>query len=703
MRKLFFMLLVAATTLACRALTVNNTAGGLATAIDDNTAVTSLVLRGTMDARDFLFITRSLDELTTLDLSQATIVPYAEGKALYGTVTNYQGNMIPRTAFFGKKLTSVTLPANLETIGFAAFAGCYQLQSVTIPATVSMIEDYAFAGAGLTSVELPQTVAYMGKGVFARCESLQHATVNSFTLGDFAFLGDENLTDVVIGPGVNYIMRGAFNGCKALTTIDMTAATRLSRIDEEAFINSGLENIDISSLGIGTIGDWAFAQTRLSTFNLTDGMTTLGEGALAHNPMLTTVVLPGLNIDENPSGDGVRDQDGRKKASTPRHTLERINNYTFAGDSRLNAGNLLKEDVAYIGNYAFYDVSADIDTMRLPSTLTYLGDYAMAGMTGMQTIKSAAVDVPALGENVWAGVDQPSVTLIVPDKETVALYKAADQWMYFFIKAGGSVMLGDVNNDGEVDINDVTALISFVLSGDASAINLEAANVNGDTEVDINDVTALINYVLTGSSFISINRMRAEVSERFAATADQLTMQPVALRKGETRTVDVALNNAEHDYTAMQLQVVLPQGVKLTGVSGASRGENHTFFLREHQGDMNAYDVMGISMALDLFSGNEGTVMRLTIAADEDFTAQNATITLTNVLLATVGNAYLSGDAMTHVNDGSGVEQVTAGKQVSDVRYINVAGQESETPFSGVNIVVTTYDDGSVTTTKVVQ
>lgn len=703
MRKLFFLLLIAATALSGKALTVNNTAGGLATAIDGNTAITSLVLRGTMDARDFLFISNNLGELTTLDLSQATIIPYNEGKALYGTVTNYQGNTIPRTAFFGKKLTTVTLPANLETVGFAAFAGCYQLRSVTFPATVSMIDDYAFAGSGLTSVELPQTVLYMGKGVFARCESLQQASVNSFTLGDFAFLGDENLTNVVIGSTVNFILRGAFNGCKALTTVDFSAATRLVRIDEEAFINSGLQNLDISTLGIGTIGDWAFAQTRLSSFNLSDGMTVLGEGALAHNPLLESVVLPGLDIDENPSGNGVHDQGHPKKAAAPVHTLERIKDYTFAGDSLLNAGNLLKEDVAYIGNYAFYDVSTVIDTMRLPSTLLYLGDYAMAGMTGMQTLKTGAAEVPELGENVWAGVDQQSVPLLTPSSESADLYKAADQWMYFFFPVVDDFIPGDVNNDGSVDINDVTALIGYVLSGDGTGLDLRAADVNGDTEIDINDVTKLINTVLTGNGSKSLRRIRAEFSTRFTATADHLDMQSVPLRPGETRIVDVALTNDEHAYTAMQLQVVMPQGVTLLSVSGVDRGENHTYYMRASETEPNTYDVMGVSAALAQFAGNEGNVMRLTIAADEDYDAQNATINLMNVLLATDKNAYLSDDVVAHMIDGSGVEQVIAGKQVVAVRYINVAGQESETPFSGVNIVVTTFDDGTVTTTKVVK
>ena len=47
----------------------------------------------------------------------------------------------------------------------------------------------------------------------------------------------------------------------------------------------------------------------------------------------------------------------------------------------------------------------------------------------------------------------------------------------------------------------------------------------------------------------------------------------------------------------------------------------------------------------------------------------------------------------------TGVEDVALG-QVKHVRYVNLAGMESETPFSGVNIVVTTYTDGTTSTTK---
>jgi surface protein len=57
---------------------------------------------------------------------------------------------------------------------------------------------------------------------------------------------------------------------------------------------------------------------------------------------------------------------------------------------------------------------------------------------------------------------------------------------------------GDVNGDSHVSIADVTALIDYLLSHDASSINVDAADCNQDTNVSISDVTALIDYLLSG-------------------------------------------------------------------------------------------------------------------------------------------------------------------------------------------------------------
>lgn len=691
MRKLFFMLLLAVTTiLNCQALTVNNTAGGLAQAVGDNTSITVLKVTGTMDARDFYFITEMLTELTSLDLSQVTIEPFERNMALYGTVTKYEGNEIPRTAFFGKKLSTVSLPAGLETIGYAAFAGCYQLRSITLPSTVTFIDDYAFAGSALTSVEIPSTVQAMGKGLFARCESLTTAVVNCVMLGNFTFLGDVALSNVQLGANVKFIQDAVFSGCTSLKSLTIDPACRMSHIGEEAFINSGLENIDLNSLGVGTIGDWAFAQTHLGSLALPNAMTDLGVGALAHNPMLTTVVLPSLG------------HHGGKRGAPSHFALDEIKDYTFAGNGVLNASSMISEGVATIGNYALYNVSAEMDTMRLPSTLTYLGDRAMAGMIGMQTLKTNAEQVPALGNEVWDGVDQPNVPLITPNLSSEVLYKQAAQWQDFYFSNIIDFTLGDVDEDGEVSISDVTVLIDYLLTGEVY-INENAADVDGDGTISIADVAALIDMLLNTRSNLTIPKIHDIAAERCLTTSDALSLKPVTLRSGETRTIEVALDNTEHVYTAVQCEIVLPQGVKLVSVEGIDRGRQHDCYNRRSVVEENVYNMIEASLDLVRFSGDHGNIMRLTVAASDEFDASTAEVVLTNVVLATPEHRYLAGDAFGRLNDASGVEQINADREIANVRYINVAGMESNEPFDGVNIVVTTYTDGTTTTSKVLK
>ncbi|MBQ4139624.1 MAG: dockerin type I repeat-containing protein, partial [Muribaculaceae bacterium] len=54
----------------------------------------------------------------------------------------------------------------------------------------------------------------------------------------------------------------------------------------------------------------------------------------------------------------------------------------------------------------------------------------------------------------------------------------------------------DVNMDGEVNVNDVTTLINYILGKNPTPFDSVAADVNEDTAINVNDVTALINLIL---------------------------------------------------------------------------------------------------------------------------------------------------------------------------------------------------------------
>lgn len=54
-------------------------------------------------------------------------------------------------------------------------------------------------------------------------------------------------------------------------------------------------------------------------------------------------------------------------------------------------------------------------------------------------------------------------------------------------------------------------------------------------------------------------------------------------------------------------------------------------------------------------------------------------------------------------SQSTGISRVENAAQVTGVEYINLAGVSSSKPFKGVNIVKTTYSDGSVVVSKVVR
>lgn len=55
------------------------------------------------------------------------------------------------------------------------------------------------------------------------------------------------------------------------------------------------------------------------------------------------------------------------------------------------------------------------------------------------------------------------------------------------------------------------------------------------------------------------------------------------------------------------------------------------------------------------------------------------------------------------IQNSTAVDELDANKTVASVAYYNLAGQQSAQPMDGVNIVVTTYTDGSTTTAKVIK
>ena len=99
-----------------------------------------------------------------------------------------------------------------------------------------------------------------------------------------------------------------------------------------------------------------------------------------------------------------------------------------------------------------------------------------------------------------------SLTLTTESGMNNFLMPMAGTWTLIVDKANMSLVIkavkgirGDVDQNGNVNIADVTTLIDYLLSNDATNINLVAADCDLDTVVNIADVTVLIDYLLSGN------------------------------------------------------------------------------------------------------------------------------------------------------------------------------------------------------------
>ena len=131
------------------------------------------------------------------------------------------------SAFTGNKmLTSVSLPASLTLIDTSAFNSCGALETVEFRnggTELLVIGRMAFANTALTSVDLPARVASLGDWAFNRT-SLSSITFaeNSklVTLGDSVF-GATKLNAVTLPAGIVSIGELTFASCENLMTVTL--------------------------------------------------------------------------------------------------------------------------------------------------------------------------------------------------------------------------------------------------------------------------------------------------------------------------------------------------------------------------------------------------------------------------------------------------------------------------------------------------
>lgn len=163
---------------------------------------------------------------------------------------------------------------------------------VVVKDGVKTICQEAFLGLdNLREVVLPASVISLGKRAFASCHSLFKITMPGVEfIGKESFARCESLMEIVLPETLEKIWDGAFAGCKALEQINIPSHMKV--IDQFAFRNSGLKSLDIEiSDGYKCkIYDRAFAYCKhLETVRLNKNVKIMERWAFAACTALKTI------------------------------------------------------------------------------------------------------------------------------------------------------------------------------------------------------------------------------------------------------------------------------------------------------------------------------------------------------------------------------------------------------------------------------
>ena len=474
----------------------------------DYANIESLKITGVLNDVDFLFIYRMMPKLRNLDISEVAITTLP-AKAFYNS-TNVENLILPKTLtligesmFYRSKLKSIKISASVKTIGegsfyqcsylksvtfedgsqlktidgdyyyySGAFADCVALTSIEIPASVETIEATAFKGCSslksvifedgsqlktiggqgdasgaftdcvaLASIEIPASVENIGAGAFHRCSSLASVTFEERsrlkTIGGYysfgAFTDCAALTSIEIPASVETIKAAAFKGCSSLASVTFEEGSQLKTIggwgNDNHFYGAFEDCVALTSIeipaSVETIKATAFkgcSSLESVTFEERSQLKTIGGGyysyssyygAFADCAALTSIEIPA--------------------------SVETIEATAFKGCSSLESvtfkeGSLLKTigggyySSYYYGAFANLKKLMTVD-MSACTYITSIGECAFYGDSKLRLFK-IGTEIPAsCGSSAFYGINKYSV-LKVPSG-CADSYKAANEWKRF--------------------------------------------------------------------------------------------------------------------------------------------------------------------------------------------------------------------------------------------------------------------------------
>jgi len=413
--------------------------------------ISNLTITGTIDARDFKSMRDDMSVLADLNLSATTISAYSGTAGTYSADNiNYPANVTPGRAFYypysisngdgtiflshGKlTLNSVNLPESIVGIGMSTFANCSNLKSVIIHSAVTSIEQSAFYSCnGLISVDVPVSVKSIGNYAFNECTGLKsiNIPIALSTIGDHTFYNCKSLKSITLSEGLTSIGNDAFNGCNSLNSVaipstvtsmgdyafadcsswtgPLNISSNVTYLGEGAFNGcyslgsliigpkvkviqddtftgcSSLTSVTIPST-VSSIGAGAFGLcTGLTQVDIGEGVDSIGEKAFWICTRLGSVTIPSSVTS---IGNGSFMLCSSLKSATISNGVLKIGALAFANTSMFNVAFSGLADLP--GSYIAPTGNSELMTIKIPATVTTIGNSAFLGCTDSLVVDAA--------------------------------------------------------------------------------------------------------------------------------------------------------------------------------------------------------------------------------------------------------------------------------------------------------------------------
>lgn len=278
-------------------------------------------------------------------------------------------------------------------------------------ADVVGIDNKAFyLDSKLVSVEFSSGIKTIGESAFNKCKNLSKVNLTACVyltdVGNYAFRDCKNLTEILLSKRIKSFGEYAFSGCSSLTSIDLSDCADLQTINQNAFSYcSQLQSIDFTACNkLITISDSVFFDcVNLSDVKLPTNLINLGSGAFYNCSSLTAISIPiGVTTiaDNTFYYSGLVSIDLSKCAN-----LVSIGSSAFRGCTHLYAITI-PMNVTVIGSDAFNGCISLVSVI-MPKQLIELRDYAFYNCSNLVSADlTNCTNLTTVGKDVFKNCDK---------------------------------------------------------------------------------------------------------------------------------------------------------------------------------------------------------------------------------------------------------------------------------------------------------